>query len=279
MESINIYRFTDYRVIIEKLISLAKSKSKDFTLTKLASVIGIQATYLSKVLKGKAEFNSDQMHLLCDFFELNKSESHYMNLLLEYNRTALKNRQKALKSEIEEIQKASLSTKKYLKARFVEGTVNDDELKYYLEPYSLVVHCYLMIDKYRHNPELILSSLQISDEQLGSILHNLVKIGVVKKSADNTSYEVLENHRQLSGDSPIVNSYQQLIRQISLLQSGKVSQDNKFIFSTTIAADERTKVAIKEEFMNFLKKIEPLIKEAPYEDVYQINFDLFNWSK
>ena len=48
-------------------------------------------------------------------------------------------------------------------------------------------------------------------------------------------------------------------------------------FNVTFSTDEETKIAIHEEFLIFLKKVEELVKKSNPTGVYQLNFDLLSW--
>jgi uncharacterized protein (TIGR02147 family) len=273
----NIYKYSDYREVIEQLIKEGKKINSKFTYAKLADVIRVQGTYLSRVLKGKAEVSSDQMYLLCEYFNLNKDEFDFMFLLLEHSRCALQARKKTLHKQIVEIQKLHISTKANLKAKIVEPESNTNLVQYYLDPYSILVHAALIIEKYRQRPQLIAPIFNISNEHLQNILNNMEKLELIRKQPDPLGYQVLQDHLQLSSESFLVNSHQQALKQLSNLQTAKLNRNQKFSFATTVTIDEKTKNLIQEEFMKFLKSVEPLVRQAPSEKILQMNFDLFHW--
>ena len=55
----NLYRHLDYRIILRKLIEERRKQDAKFKQEILAEASGIQKTYLSKVLNGSADLNSD----------------------------------------------------------------------------------------------------------------------------------------------------------------------------------------------------------------------------
>ena len=105
MES--IYKHSDYRSVIKtRLILLKKRSGKGFSMDRLAKYCRLQRTYLSAVLHGRGDLNSDQIFMVCQFLEMSEDEYHYTSLMHECERSAFSERKIILEKAINEIQKA-----------------------------------------------------------------------------------------------------------------------------------------------------------------------------
>lgn len=58
----------------------------------------------------------------------------------------------------------------------------------------------------------------------------------------------------------------------------KLSNDNKYNFLVTFSADEADHEKIRIEFMNYLKKVEAIVKRSNPKDLYQMSYNLFKWT-
>jgi hypothetical protein len=270
----NVFFQTDYRKIFRLIIRKNKKLGEKITLTDIANEMRVQRPYLSKVLNYSADLNSDQMFLACRFLKFSGEESHYMGLLLEHSRSSSQERKELLWKQITEIQNKNLEIKKHLKAPAV--TTQDDRYSlYYLDPMVQIVHLFLTIPRYLAHPERIEEDLKISKKRFTSILKILDELKIIDVQGD--SLKVLVQQMHLPKGSPPFGPAQILFRLKSLDRIAEVG-DAGYGFSVSFSADEKTRKATQQNFLEFLKKTEALVGQANPEHVYQINFDLLPWS-
>src|SRR4051794_836980 len=78
----DLYSETDYRQIIRKRVKQLNQTRKHLTLRKLASMIPVQNTYLSKSLNDpKTHLNEDHLFRICKLLEFFPQEIDYVFLL------------------------------------------------------------------------------------------------------------------------------------------------------------------------------------------------------
>src|SRR5690348_755634 len=135
----NIFSKNDYRKILGAIVPERKRLDSSVNFQKMAAYVRVPKSYLSRVIHGKADLNTDQLFLVCQYLEFNEQESTYMQLLLEYARTGLRTRKEKLQSEIRRMQVQHLDTKEHLKASPV-GASNDELAAYYLDPWIQLTH-------------------------------------------------------------------------------------------------------------------------------------------
>jgi transcriptional regulator with XRE-family HTH domain len=273
--AVSLFTASEYRGAVQTAIDRVRFH-KPLTYARLARQSGIQATYFSNVLKGRAHFNADQLYRIAKCLELSETELEFVLTLMEWERSAFKERKRELARRIETIRQDNLSTSRYVSARTVapEDSVGAE---YYLDPLCKVVHVYLGIDRYAREPKLIAEALHISNEYLGRLLETLVRLGYVQ-SRGATGYTLLLKHRHLPDESPLCLPHQALMRARSLEQFQRLPRGKRYGFSATISATPETRARIQGEFLDFVKRAEALVAGSKETHVFQMNFDLFPWA-
>ena len=274
----HFFRYFDFREIVKELVAERKSVEPHFNFSRLAQILGVQKTYLSKVMAGNASLSSDQIYTLAEYFALTKEEHEYLTLLTEYERTGLAKRKQILEKKISAIQSAHRNTKKNLQAKFQGENSNDPMADYYLDPFMTVAHLCLTLPQYAGDSRKVAQRLKFSEAYAKKIFGKLEELKINQPLTTPHHYRVVEDHLQLSSDSPLCTPYQALFRLASAHHLMKIPTDERFAFSVTFSADEKTKKIVHEAFLKFLREIEPQVKAAPIDEVYQLNFDLFPWS-
>ena len=272
----NIFSYLSYREIIKKLLSERRRQVR-LTYAALAERARIQKTYLSKVIHGTADLNADQMHLLCEALDIAGDEYEYMQLLLERTRTTLASRREILTRKISRLQAEHLDSKKVLRAESVDPAQQLPQLAaYYLDPYALLVHTFLSVPRYQKDPQRVAAALGLSPTHLQRLFRVLAEAGILEWRGGQAHF--LKAHLQLAKNSPLSGAHQALIKNLSSAQIARVEDHQKFSLLVTFSANEKTRAALHERLLDFLKTAEPLVQDAPAEDVYQMNLELFPWS-
>ena len=223
---VSIYRSTDYREIIAQLIKDKKSENSKFGLAQLAKGIGVQATYISRVVSGTRDLSQDQLHELAKYFALSEQERSFMLMLLEYSRTGLAWRKRELHRQIGAIQAEHRAVNKNLQATKVQPTVDDPMAKIYLDPtISLVMH-FLNIPRYLNDRSLIVKELGLSTFQFERAIEILKEAGAIGVGKGG-KFELLKPHIHMDTDSPLTATYIAALRQLTISHIHKIPQTEK----------------------------------------------------
>lgn len=257
------------------LLERARLRPGDWTLANLARAIGIQPSYLTNVLNGRADFNPDQLFSLARRLEASEEDIDYLILLLEIERCGLKERREKLQKRLADVRNSKLSTDAHVEAEKVKGSQEQD-VEYYLNPFSQLIHVFLNQARFAREPKQLATLLGISDGQLDESLKLLEKHGYIQPTAKG--YKVLVGNRHLSKSSPLCRPHQTLLRYKALDQMQRLSEDNKYSFSVTFSSTQEDRDRIQKAFLDFVKSAEGIVKNGKRENVYQINFDLFPWA-
>ena len=268
------YKSYDYRTLLDEIILFQKKRDPSITLSKLAQAVPIQASYLTNVLKKRADLNSDQLFSLAKQLSCSPEESDFLLLLLEYSRTQILARRSQLKERIDTIKNEKLSAKNVLKSDSLalsEIQVNE----FYLDPLNDLVHLFCSLDQSDISIESLTSQFSISQAKAKKILALLEKLNLI--SFKNGKWNTSKITKHLPKESPLCKPFHTQHRLLALEKLQKTDEEEYYSFSATISADEASKEAIKVEFLNFLKSVQLITEKAPSKELFQLNFDLFSW--
>ena len=271
-----IYQSDCYREVLRtSLLSRKKSIGKSYNFQNLASACRVQKSYLSRVMKGDAHLNTDQVFLAAEFLNFNEEERTYVQLLNERERSVVPRKRRELSARIEDMQSKWLKSESHLPASAVQYT-DADKSEYYLSIHFQLAHMLLLIPRFRDNLKLLAEQLRIDDSELTKILAKLETMGIIR--FHDSRYEVVQENMHLSADSHIYPYYRTLLRLKSLERVDQLSREQAYNFSAIFTANEATSTEIKRRFLEFLKGVEDLVQDAPQEHAYHISFDLFPWT-
>ena len=113
-------------------------------------------------------------------------------------------------------------------------------------------------------------------DTLIEILNRLQALKLIE--LESGKYVVRQRDFHLSAESPLFRAYRLgvRVRAYEKLQNSR-SKDN-YSFSVIFSSNEETRAKIHAEFLKYLQRVEKWVKDGKEEEVYQMNFDLMNWS-
>lgn len=269
---LSVYDFESYKQVLRSFISARRKADPIFSQSQLADRMGVQKSYLSRVLNGEAHLNADQLYLLAGEINLRDDEFDYLLLLLEIERCGLESRRQGLIRKRDEIRSAKMQSDQFLERT---AAVPDIQAftEYYANPLIPIVHMYLTMPKFLSNPSLAQTELGITPLQLQAALSSLEKCGVLV--LDKKRYRLAKINLHLSPDSPLFKIYATQFRLMSIQHLQARSQDPDYFFTASFSTNEKTRREIKKRFLEFLRWMsQEVAKETP-SNVYHLNFDLF----
>lgn len=273
----NVFTETDYRKILKTAVSERKKIAPKCNFQHLADAMRVQKSYLSRVVNGSANLSPDQLFLVCEYFEFDEKQRDYVFLLLEYARCGSKKYREAVLGKIRRIQARYLETKEHLKAKSVTGNSSGSET-YYLDPLHQIVHIALSIARYQSDLALLAHDLRIPVERLLSAVQKLEQLGIISREK-NGAIKTLVKNVHLPRTSPVYTSWRNQLKLISMQQLQNLGPSDSYSFAVVFSADIATRRLIQSRFLEFLKEVEEMVGKASNKNVFQLNFDLFNWTQ
>ncbi|MGE0526731.1 MAG: TIGR02147 family protein [Bdellovibrionales bacterium] len=271
----NIYKHLNYRRAFEELINARRQLPGRFTLRALAEKCGLQASFLTNVLKGRGDFSADQLFAIATELGCSSRDRDYLLLLLEHERSVYKPRREELRKRIEDVRKENQKSEKHLAVKAVDLS-RELQAQYYLDPFAQLTLVYLNLSPYQKQPEKLGAVLGISQEHLGEILKLLVSIGYVQR--EGSTYKVTARDQHLPKSNPLSVPHLILMRMKSMDQLQRLSRAQAYSHSVTFTGTEETRDLLSDAYLTFLKKAESIVRPANSEKVFQMNFDLFPWA-
>ncbi len=272
----SIFDATNYRRILAAQSLAWKRRRPGMSLAGLARRAKLQAPYLTNVLKERAHLSADQLFSVSRILGFAENETAYVLLLLDWERSEQSERKALLRAQIDKARRGRLNVEKRLKAEVVGGAT-EATTRYWIHPEMQLVLTFLGVPRFAANFVRIAESLNIELSRVDEIVRELKELGLLR--VGNKGLEKTKSRMHLAKDSPLCAPQQLLLHYRSLQHQQLLSPAAKFNFAVTFTADEKTREKIQVELLKFLETTEALVKNAPSESVYQLNLDLFPWSR
>jgi Mn-dependent DtxR family transcriptional regulator len=228
-------------------------------------------------LKERAHLSADQLYAIAKVFRWEQDELEYAGLLLAWERSGLKDRKESLRQKIDAVRKAKLESKANLKKDIIDGGTPEELTRFFLNPFYYLLNVFLGIPRFAQEPARIASCLNVHPARVSGWLKDLTRMKLLE-AGKNNSYKVVRKNFHLPRESPLCEPHQQLMLQLSHQHLQSLPEDRKYSFTVTFSADPEARERIQREFLAFLKKVEPIVKDAPAKEIYGMRFDLFDWS-
>lgn len=273
----NIFNILKYKAILKaKLVDLKAKKPGRYTFEALARACRVQKTYLSKVLNHDGNLSADQLYRACEFLKFSEDEFDYIYLVYEYETTQVDLRKKKIFEKITAYRRKYEVTESHIEAEIQKNSQTENLTNYYADPHLILVHMFCTVERFAKNPDSIGEFLGISKQRTAEIVTELCEMGVLKRSRN--SIEVLKDNTHLSKLDTMYKVYRLQTRMKALELMNK-EENPYYSFSVVFSSTARVREHIQENFMNFLKQTQKLVQNGEEEEVYQMNFDLLNWTE
>ncbi len=276
LTAMNIFRYTTYKAALKQALAERQQKNGSASLAGLADAARIQRSYLSKVFNQGGQLSADQLYLACRYLRLSSTQTRYVELLSELERTTLEERKELILKAISKIRSKALATENYISVANEEERAQKLAL-FHLSPNAQLVHMFLSIERYIRSPDLIREELGLSKKELNKIVDLLTDLNLIQFL--DGAWVAPTPSMHLKSDSDYYPPYRVLMRQKALVKLQQSVDEDNYSFSVILSSDPATRIGIQQAFLTFLSKIQPLVKKSNSEQVYQMNFDLLRWSE
>lgn len=270
-----VFEFNNYRKAFDQLFKQQKKlMGNRWSLAKMADLTHIQPSYLTNTIKGRAHFSSDQIFAVGEQLGLKEKEIEYLNLLMQLERSTHPKLKKQLHNQLDQIRNENLRVDKVIRTE--QSPLGEvEKAQYYLDPLIELLHMYLGVDGVPTEIASIAKIWQLQEKKVTEIIAFLQQVGLVRLKGNKWQVESI--HQHLSRDSYLTQPQQILKRMKAIEVIQKLPKERAYSYMGTFTATEEVKDEIRTLFLDFMKKIEPRIRESRAKDIYHIQFDLFPW--
>lgn len=237
----------------------------------------MQYTFLSKILNDEdSHLSRSHLYTIAQYLEFLPNEKDYLLLLRDHEAATNTDLKKYLFGKIEAYRKT-----KFIEAKFESGesSLMTLEMKYLLDPVTVVTHSFLMVEKYKDDPKRIANELGVTFEIIKQAILDLAQIDFIELEENSLKVKrVLQSRLHYPATHPLMQTYLKLMRNHCSSEIAKKPGSQKKSFYLTYVADEPTQQKIAEKFDKFITDINSMVRDAKNESVHQLNLDLFSWS-
>ncbi|MGZ3743401.1 MAG: DUF4423 domain-containing protein [Pseudobdellovibrionaceae bacterium] len=281
MDSTEFFKSLNHRKILTDLVDEAPViKKRRVNFSVLAEALGIQKTYVSRVMANQACWSSDQVFLIAQFFRLSEEQAEYFGLLIEIERTGLEKRRQQLQVRVKALRRKHLRSEKSVAGSAkIESPDSPAKTAYFADPYHSLVHVYLSLPKYQKHMQSLADDIGLTFSHLQTLLRRLEELGVISYNADRDEIILRESRIHSPSGSPEVFAHQQLFRALSFDRMHRCPADRRNGFNVVFSGDSHLQESVWAEFLEFLKKAEALTRTSKStKEIFYLQFDLFPWT-
>lgn len=265
----------NYKKVLKDRLGLLSKRSKNpITLKKVAEHLDIQYTYLSRVLNTEDEhLKEDYLYEALHYLEFQPSEIDYLMQLRILVASHSEARRELARSKIAKLRSQTLKSVEQVSLAEQKMLADSD---YLLDPYAVLFFVSFSIERYRKDPFLFGQSLGLSRQKVKVTLEKIEKAGLIKIN-EGVIKIINTNRIHYQADHFLTRLHQQQLKMLSIQKLQTLSENEKKSFMVTFTGDSEAKSKILEKFNVFIGQVEQIATKAKQTNLYQLNFDLFDW--
>lgn len=263
-----IYSFKNYKDFIKEYLSENKKISRKVISEKL----NCQASFISQVLNNDLNFSIEQAFKLTESFNLNKSESDFFILLVNFERAGTQDLKEYYKQKMDEfiVEERSIANKINLKTDLNEEFYNE----YFGSWHYAAIHVFLMSDKSSYGISEIALRFGISNDLAEKVILFLEDYGLVE--AKNYNYFATVKRIHLDKSSHLITQHHKNWRLKAVDSCFDTSNKSNTHYSSIITIKKADKEIINNIIFKSLKEIEDVIDDSEAESLSVLNIDFFD---
>lgn len=231
--------------------------------SKACQHMGIQTSYLSRVLSGEAQLSLEQGFLLNEFFKHDSNESDFFMLLLQKDRSGTPALKEFFITKIDKIRSERAQLKNRIDSKVHISPL--DQSKYYSHWLYIVLHMLCSIPKFQ-NKELLIKFLGLPLNTINSAIEFLTNVGLLVQSSDGF-LQVGPSQIHLPYDSPFILQHHRNWREHSIRQFDSQKKESLH-YSGVFTLSEQDANLIRERLLEViqenLKTVRPSKEEVAY---------------
>ena len=259
-----LFEETEFLPMFRALIASRGKGAK----SRLAKAIGVEPSYISRILKEVASPSLEQAICMTQFFGFNRQEADYFYLLVQKYKVTNAIALDFLDKRLASLRKRAMQVRSHWETS--EKIPEVWHALYYSHWLPSAIHMATMVSELR-SADAIAKRLGIREKEVKKTLGQLVAMGLLSEA--NGKFSSKEVQLQLSEDSPFVNRHHANWR-LKALEKLQASEAG-FYFSGPLCISKAAAVEIRNELLTTLRKVNRKVQQSPSEELYCLNLDLF----
>ncbi|MEO5668013.1 MAG: TIGR02147 family protein [Bdellovibrionota bacterium] len=266
--SADIYHFAAYKPYLHALVG-PKNKRSGLR-GQIAKTLKIQATYVSQVLYGNADFSLEQAESLSDFLNHTSEEKLYFLLLIQKDRAGTQRLEKHFYDQIQSIRDKRLVLTERLGASHTLSSEN--QAAYYSSWHFSAIHMALTIEGMT-TASHISAYLGIPPVRVNEVLEFLCKAGLAEKN--HSRYSPSVEHVRLGKASYNILKHHSNWRN-KAIESLEYETLSDLHYSAVVTLSKIDALALKESILDFIKESLKTIRASEGQEICALNLDFFS---
>ncbi|MBX9768740.1 MAG: DUF4423 domain-containing protein [Bdellovibrionales bacterium] len=266
-----IFDFDDYKQYLTSVVETQPQAGHGFK-SKLAKAAHCQLPYVSRVLRGDADFSMDQADALSRYLGHLPDEKHFFLLLVQRARAGSPSLKNYFTEQIEAIRERRLDLSE--RFRVPKGLTGENQAIYYSHWYYAAIHILVSIGNFQ-TKENVAKKLGLQLTVAAQALDFLVQQGLIIKKGDRYSMGVARIH--VGAKSPFVLKHHQNWRVQSLISLDRQadSEGNDLHYSSIVSLSREDFLRIKEQLIEEIESCNQVIADSKEEILCCLLTDFF----
>lgn len=262
-----IWDFTEYKPYL--IAQLGGAHTRTGLRKELAEHIPVHTTFVSQVLKGKADFSLEQAEAINEFLEHTDDEAEYFILLLMKDRAGTRPLKVRFERKIKVMRDERLNIQKRIGT---QETISDrDREKFYSTHYYGAIHVLTGIPDFR-TVENLSVALRLSKPRVQEMVDFCLRIGILKEEKGNLFPG--SQHIHLGNQTELVLKHHMNWRQHTIHGLQFLDPDDLH-YSACVSLTHGDAFKIKESMLHNLKQNVDVISRSAEEVAYVLSFDFY----
>lgn len=237
--------------------------------TQLAENLGCNIGFISQVLGGDANFSLEHAMIIADFIKLTGQEREYFLLLVHLEKAGSKKLQDYYQKHIDEIVQKRAEIKS--RVHTTKNLSEKDYLLYYSQWYFVAIHMLLSIPEFQ-TKQSVSNKLHLDSAIVDEVITFLVEKNLVIE--DKGRFKTGPTRIHLNRSSPLISKHHTNWR-LEALKTLSIKNEKNLHYSSVITMSATDAKKIKDILLKALEEVEVILKPSPDEEIFSLNFDMF----
>lgn len=262
-----IWESTDYRDYL--VAKLGPEGSRTGLRKKLAAFIPVHTTFVSQVLKKKAEFSLEQAEAINQFLNHSDEEGEYFILLLLKDRAGTAPLKKRFETKIQEMRDDRLNIKARLE---VDAQISrEDRERFYSNSIYGSIHVLCSIPDFQ-STEALAEALKLPRSKIQEIVDFLLRLQVLIE--EEGRLKAGPQHIHLGNESELILKHHGNWR-LHTLQRLQFLDKEDLHYSASMSLSVEDAFRVKESILSNLKANMNIIEKSKEEVAYVMSLDFY----
>lgn len=255
-----IFDYTNYRTYLKAWIKDQPKGGRGMQ-RKIAEVANCQPNFVSIVLTGDADLNSDHAQAINKLIGHSMDESRYFHLMINHARAGTPDLRDFLEQEMAAIRERHLNLKQRLAPRDV---IDEDKKRIYYSTWEYgAVRIALTIPGFR-TLDPIANRLLLPRERVVEILEFLVENGLAERKGNEFFSTTRATHL---GKDSIMSSQNHINWRMKMIQNMTMRSDLDLHYSSVISLSHKDRDKIRKYLIEAVTDVAEIVKPSKEEEL------------